>query len=67
MNIHKAPIQSPLNRLQLLLPEGPTCNLLYGDCIGALWTLPVFLWLSCRAIALAAQKVVGSFPREHTY
>ncbi len=27
----------------------------------------VFLWLSGLSIASAAQKVVGSIPREHTY
>ncbi len=47
MNVHKAPIQSPLNRLQVEPPGRsnavcPTCNLLYGDCIGALWTLPAY-------------------------
>ncbi len=29
--------------------------------------LNVFMWLSGRSIASAAQRVVGSIPREHTY
>ncbi len=46
MNVHKAPIQSPYNRLQVgpfgsSNAEYPSTNLLYGPQIVAFWTLYV--------------------------
>ncbi len=51
-----------------LVPEGISSYCLWRIWLGSTyifkWTVPVAQWLS---IVLAAQKVMGSIPREHTY
>ncbi len=49
--------------LKGLYDQHPLCY----DQHPQLHSTTVFLWLSGRALQLAAQKVVGSIPREHTY
>ncbi len=36
----------------------PTCNLLYGDCIGALWTLPVYCIIHVTKMAMRMAAVL---------
>ncbi len=46
----------------------PLYHMLVGRvCPLFLFGFVVFLWLSARALMLAAQKVVGSIPREQAY